>query len=88
MRVGLLFVCVVTLNGVQSQDGSSLAEQYRLPPSQWPPFVVDDGVQAEEIGPLPPLPPVSWHTPAAEQLGKLLFFDPRLSGSGQLACVS
>ena len=88
MRVGLLFVCVVTLNGVQAQDGSSLAEQYRLPPSQWPPFVVDDGVQAEEIGPLPPLPPVSWHTPAAEQLGKLLFFDPRLSGSGQLACVS
>ena len=88
MRVGLLILCLVTLNGVQAQDGPSLAEQYRLPPSQWPPFVVDDGVQAEEIGPLPSLPPVSWHTPAAEQLGKLLFFDPRLSGSGQLACVS
>ena len=31
---------------------------------------------------------MSWHTPESEQLGKLLFFDPRLSGSGQLACIS
>ena len=88
MRVGLLILCLVALNSVRAQDGPSLTEQYRRPPSEWPAFVVDAGVQAEDIGPLPPLPPVSWDTPDSERLGKLLFFEPRLSGSGQLACIS
>ncbi len=88
MRVRLLILCLVALNSAQAKDGPNLAEQYRHPPSEWPAFTVDEGVQAEEIGPLPSLPPVSWHTPESEELGKLLFFDPRLSGSGQLACAS
>ena len=88
MRMGLLILCLVTLSGAQAQDEPSLSEQYRRPPPEWPAFVVDDRVQAGEVGPLPPLPPVSWHMPESEQLGKLLFFDPRLSGSGQLACIS
>ena len=84
----LLLGCLAALSGAVWAEESNVADQYRRPPHEWPAFVVDEGVEAEELGALPPLPPVSWHTPAGEQLGKLLFFDPRLSGSGQLACIS
>lgn len=88
MAIRLLIVCLAALSSAVSAEESDVAEQYRRPPHEWPAFVVDDGVEAEELSPLPPLPSVSWHTPASERLGKLLFFDPRLSGSGQLACIS
>ena len=65
-----------------------LAARYRQPIEQWPPFEVDEGVAAVELGLLPSLPPPPWQTPAAEALGRLLFFDPRLSGSGQIACAT
>ena len=65
-----------------------LVREYRQPVAKWPPFVVDEGTVANELGELPPLAPESWHTPASEALGKLLFFDPRLSESGQIACAS
>jgi cytochrome c peroxidase len=43
-----------------------------------------------EIGPLPPLPIPEDNpmTPEKVELGKRLFFDPRLSGDGSVACVS
>jgi cytochrome c peroxidase len=43
-----------------------------------------------EIGPLPPLqiPEDNPMTPEKVELGKRLFFDPRLSGDGSLACAS
>jgi cytochrome c peroxidase len=43
-----------------------------------------------EIGPLPPvpIPEDNLLTPEKVELGKWLFFDPRLSGDGSLACVS
>ena len=43
-----------------------------------------------EIGPLPPLPIPEDNpmTPEKVELGKRLFFDPRLSGDGSLACAS
>ena len=84
----LLLTALLAANPAMDGEESSLAERYRRAPSQWPAFVVDEGVEADDIGALPALPPVAWHTPASEALGKLLFFDPRLSGSGQLACVS
>jgi cytochrome c peroxidase len=45
---------------------------------------------AAEIGPLPP-PPIPEDnplTPEKVELGKRLFFEPRLSGDGSLACAS
>lgn len=84
----LLLACALMPNGARAEEPADLAEKYRRAPSEWPAFVVDESVQAEDIGPLPVLPPVAWHTPESEELGKLLFFDPRLSGSGQLACIS
>lgn len=43
-----------------------------------------------ELGLLPPVeePASNPGTPAKVELGKILFFDPRLSGDGKLACVS
>jgi hypothetical protein len=43
-----------------------------------------------DIGPLPPLPIPEGNplTPEKVELGKRLFFDPRLSGDGSMACVS
>lgn len=76
------------LISVSASGNSELTEQYRKNSSEWPPFVVHDSVVASEISSLPALPPKDWHTPATERLGKLLFYDPRLSVSGQIACVS
>ncbi len=65
-----------------------LWQQYRRPVEEWPPFVVDEGVRATEFRNLPELTEVHWHTQESEKLGYLLFFDPRLSRSGQIACAS
>ena len=67
---------------------AALWKRYRQVPEKWPPFVVAPGVRAVELGSLPPVPAAPWHTPQAEALGRLLFFDPRLSGSRQIACAS
>ena len=62
--------------------------QYAQPSSEWPPATVDPGIKAVELGPLPEIPDVDWHTEAREELGKKLFFDPRMSRSEQIACAS
>lgn len=93
IRVAL--ACAIVVPGASASAGegglSASAEvlrEYRQPVAKWPPFVVDEGVLAQELGELPPLAPEPWHTAASEALGKLLFFDPRLSESGQIACAS
>ncbi|MGM0952175.1 MAG: cytochrome-c peroxidase [Pseudomonadota bacterium] len=65
------------------------ADNYRQPPDQWPEAVIHpEAGEVPELAPLPELPSVEWHTPETEALGQQLFFDPRLSGSGQIACAS
>jgi len=60
------------------------------PPEKWPAPVVDPGVAWKELGlPSPAIdPPANPSTPEKVELGKALFFDPRLSGTGQMACAS
>lgn len=67
-----------------------LRRMYALDPDDWPAPHVDESVQWSEIGLLPAVrhPAENPHTQAKEELGKILFFDPRLSGSGQIACAS
>ncbi|GAA0873559.1 cytochrome c peroxidase [Gangjinia marincola] len=60
---------------------------------KWPAPVLDsliDKTTFEDIGVLPdmPYPKDNQKSKQKEKLGKLLFFDPRLSVSGQIACVS
>ena len=60
--------------------------------AQWPAAILHDSAKAnfQEIGDLPPMPYPADNpgNPAKVDLGKLLFFDPRLSTSGQIACGS
>ena len=63
---------------------------YSGPSSRWPAPLIDEGVEHREIGllPNPQFPTDNPYSKAKEELGKQLFFDPRLSGSGQIACAS
>lgn len=61
--------------------------------SQWPAPHVDSLILAngfEDIGHLPqvPFPADNPYSKEKHELGKLLFHDPRLSSSGQIACAS
>lgn len=69
---------------------AQLRRMYAAPPEQWPAPNVDPGVDWKEIGLLPKVehPAMNPHNPDKEKLGKVLFFDPRLSGSKQIACAS
>jgi cytochrome c peroxidase len=71
-------------------DAGSIVQAYRGPQEEWPVPHLSEGVPHR---PLAPLPEVSYpadnpYRPAKAQLGEKLFFDPRLSASGSLACAS
>ncbi len=62
-------------------------------PSLWPEPTIDVSVREQgfqDIGTLPEMnfPADNPYSEAKKKLGKLLFFDPRLSKSGQIACAS
>lgn len=58
----------------------------------WPAVVLEDGAKQNfrDIGTLDSMPYPADNKPSLEKkdLGKMLFFDPRLSVSGQIACAS
>jgi len=61
--------------------------------SQWPKAVLDASVNAptfQDIGVLPKVvfPASNPYSDEKSNLGKMLFFDPRLSGSGQISCAN
>ena len=69
-----------------------LREAYSRPPVEWPAVVVDEAVADEvvELGLLPevPYPAENPWSQAKEDLGRQLFYDPRLSSTNQMACAS
>jgi cytochrome c peroxidase len=69
---------------------AELRDIYAGEPSKWPAPHVDADVAWKEIGLLPEVehPADNPHSAAKEALGRTLFFDPRLSGSEQIACAS
>ena len=69
---------------------ADLREKFAQPRDAWPTPTIDAGVEWREFGPIPavPDPADNPRTPPKIELGRMLFFDPRLSGSGQLACAS
>lgn len=74
----------------RTSRAQELRQIYAGDPATWPAPHVDPDVAWKEIGLLPDVvhPADNPHTAAKEALGKTLFFDPRLSGSGQIACAS
>jgi len=72
-------------------DASCLRARYAGGPAQWPRPTIDAGVDWRELGPIPataPQPADNPSTPAKIELGRKLFFDPRLSRKGELSCAS
>jgi len=69
---------------------AELRALYSQSPDKWPTPHVDEGVEWRELGLLPEVvhPESNPFSQAKADLGKMLFFDPRLSGSGQIACAS
>ncbi len=68
----------------------SLRKLYALPPAQWPAPNVDADVSWQELGILPESPLKKYEDSLKQiiKLGKMLFFDPRMSGSEQISCAS
>ena len=63
---------------------------YTQPSKNWPKPTIDSGVVWTELGIVPESPLKQQFDVLKDkiELGKLLFFDPRLSGSGQISCAS
>jgi cytochrome c peroxidase len=63
---------------------------YAESPEKWPAPTVDDGVAWVELGLLPEVvhPEDNPDSPEKRELGRMLFFDPRLSVTNQMACAS
>ncbi len=90
----LLFLATLMSN--QKHEGmgeevksDSLRNLYARPVSQWPKPNIDKHIVYEEMGALPN--DSAWllvERDAKIKLGQLLFFDPRLSGSGQISCAT
>ena len=71
-------------------DLVELREKYAQEPSLWPKPTIDEGIEWQELGLLPPVPfpadnPYSKHK---ENLGRKLFFDKRLSKDNTISCGS
>ena len=73
-----------------AQTGQDLRAMYARPPAEWPSPTVDDGVAFVELGtlPKPSFPSDNPWSQAKQALGHALFFDGRLSGTGQMSCAS
>ncbi|NSL88288.1 cytochrome-c peroxidase [Chitinophaga sp. Mgbs1] len=74
----------------QVNAADSLRILYARPAAAWPAPVIDSGVQWQELAALPAdtASVNAWASDPKVQLGKLLFFDPRLSSSNQISCSS
>lgn len=91
------FIILLTLSALSLRSdytGSfpidSLRYIYSKPSSQWPKPTVDKGINFEELAVLPPSP-INLSDNSVKkivELGKILFFDPRLSGAGKISCSS
>ncbi|MFO1452194.1 MAG: cytochrome c peroxidase [Opitutaceae bacterium] len=73
-----------------AQQARDLRVAYSQPAQLWPTPTLDPGVAFVELGLVSPSPHPKENPYGKEkaELGKLLFFDPRLSGSGEMACAS
>jgi cytochrome c peroxidase len=73
-----------------SKQAAELREQYAKPSAEWPKPTLDKSVEHREIGLLGEVehPATNPFSKDKVELGKALFFDARLSGSGQIACAS
>lgn len=92
MRKTVILIAVAgfILFASSSFKKESLRDIYSRPSSQWPNPFVDEGIEWKELGILPESP-IAQHKDSLKniiELGKTLFFDTRLSGSGKISCAT
>ena len=73
--------------GASGWDLACLRQTYARPIAGWPRPQVADGVTPAELAPVSAMPVPSL-APAVVALGQRLFYDPRLSRSNAVACLS
>lgn len=84
-------VCVAFFGGQEPQSvPADIISAYKGPQAQWPAPHLSDGIAHRPLAPLPEVsyPASNPYNDAKHELGKKLFFDPRLSSSGAIACAS
>lgn len=85
----LVLVVIVSVSFTANRM-DSLRHAYSRSPDQWPRPNVDAGIGWKELG-LVPDSPLLPHLDSLKhliELGKVLFFDTRLSSSGKIACAT
>lgn len=95
LSVTFAFLLFLSFRSTEFRTGDdipvdSLRKIYAKPPSQWPKPTIDSGVKYTELGILPPSP-INLKNDSIKKivdLGRMLFFDPRLSESNQISCSS
>lgn len=66
-----------------------MRDLYARPPAEWPAPTIDPSVAFVELSSVAKTPlPTDPQQKARVELGKALFFDARISGTGQMACAS
>ena len=91
--LGILFSFSGTEKIDRTYSAIDLRELYGSgDPGRWPQaHLFDEAIEGfQDIGPLPrpAFPKDNPYSKEKEELGKMLFFDPRLSGSGQISCTN
>ena len=87
----VIILCIlVSFTRQKANDDTDLRKIYSQSPEHWPRPLVAPGVKWEELGFLMvhPLFSNKDSVPHLVALGKVLFFDPRISGSGTISCAS
>lgn len=85
----LLVTAVVLLAGSARHDSTvDLLHIYSRPPAEWPAPDIEPGIKWSELNVLPAGPVHKDSQQAMVALGKALFFDTRLSGSGKISCAT
>lgn len=91
MRVFLALCAFVIINasGVRELTFDEIVESYRQDSSFWIKPYLSEDVEFRELEALPKTPPYPADNPYSKEkaeLGKMLFNDPKLSASNQIAC--
>jgi len=92
--VSIVFISIAFTNSHNATGNETFADTlrklYAQSPDKWPKPFIDSGIAWTELGVVPesPLKPKFDSLRNVIQLGKILFFDPRLSGSAQISCAS
>jgi cytochrome c peroxidase len=89
--IGLTVIALISFTrGHGDEHTLNLRKIYSQSPDKWPAPSVDSGVKWKELNILP-ASPLAGSLDSLKHLislGKILFFEPRLSGSGTISCAS